>query len=74
MVRLLQHLEATVHGDAVTQPVCARCDRTGLRLTRNTPEGRCSGRSSSTPTTGSPATSCRPTHRTSTPSRASGPC
>ncbi|SPF06378.1 hypothetical protein SMA5143A_7206 [Streptomyces sp. MA5143a] len=29
---------------------------------------------SSTPTTGSPATSCLPTHRTSTPARASGPC
>ncbi|WP_237735784.1 XRE family transcriptional regulator [Streptomyces sp. AA1529] len=41
VVRLLQHLEATGHGDAVTQLACARCHRTGLRLTRNTPEGRC---------------------------------
>ncbi|MFG2848917.1 XRE family transcriptional regulator [Kitasatospora sp. NPDC048296] len=41
VVRLLQHLDATGHGDAVTQPACARCHRTGLRLPRNTPEGRC---------------------------------
>lgn len=41
VVRLLQHLEATGHGDAVTQLACARCHRTGLRLPRNTPEGRC---------------------------------
>ncbi|CAM5392737.1 XRE family transcriptional regulator [Streptomyces atroolivaceus] len=41
VVRLLQHLEAAGHGDAVTQLACARCHRTGLRLTRNTPEGRC---------------------------------
>ncbi|MER8089485.1 XRE family transcriptional regulator [Streptomyces sp. NPDC094048] len=41
MVRLLQHFEATGHGDAVTQLACARCHRTGLRLPRVTPEGRC---------------------------------
>ncbi|MFJ3495375.1 XRE family transcriptional regulator [Streptomyces sp. NPDC086091] len=41
IVRLLQHLEATGHGDAVTQLACPRCHRTGLRLTRLTPQGRC---------------------------------
>jgi hypothetical protein len=41
VVRLLQHLEASGHGDAVTQLACARCHRTGRRLPRITPEGRC---------------------------------
>nr|WP_024127029.1 hypothetical protein [Streptomyces sp. F8]AHE39750.1 Hypothetical protein pFRL5_87 [Streptomyces sp. F8] len=41
VVRLLQHFEATGHGEAVTQLACARCHRTGLRLPRIAPEGRC---------------------------------
>ncbi len=39
--RILQYLEAAGHGDAVTQLACVRCRRTGRRLSRNTPEGRC---------------------------------
>ncbi|MGI5445754.1 XRE family transcriptional regulator [Streptomyces sp. CA-243310] len=41
VVRLLQHLDAAGHGDTVTQLACARCHRTGFRLSRNAPEGRC---------------------------------
>ncbi|MEU0942367.1 XRE family transcriptional regulator [Streptomyces canus] len=41
LVRLLQQLAIAGYGDKVTQPVCVRCRRPGLAITRLTPEGRC---------------------------------
>lgn len=41
VIRLLQHLATTGHGEAVTQLACARCHRTGRNLHRDSPEGRC---------------------------------